>query len=144
MKTRNILYWAATGLVAAAFTAGGFANVTRAAPVVATLDALGYPAYLASILGVCKLLGALALVAPGLPRLKEWAYAGIVFNMAGAVVSHLFVGDAPDTLLAPVILMALALISWALRPESRMLGRRLATFASLTPAREGQSLSTPA
>ena len=82
---------------------------------------LGYPAYLATLIGVWKLLNGLAILAPRLPLLKEWAYAGVFFNMSGAVVSHLAVGDPATTVVTPLVLIVLAVISWALRPVFRRL-----------------------
>src|SRR5262249_18877024 len=84
---------------------------------------LGYPVYFVMILGFWKLLGSLALVVPGLPRVKEWAYAGIFFNMTGAAVSHLVCHDAAWHVGVTLGLAALAVASWALRPASRTLGR---------------------
>ena len=83
---------------------------------------LGYPVHILSILGVCKLLGAVVIVAPGLPRLKEWAYAGVFFELTGAAASYVLHGEITSDLAAPLILAALAMISWALRPEGRVLG----------------------
>jgi hypothetical protein len=57
------------------------------------MRALGYPVYFLTILGVWKVLSAPALLAPRLPRLKEWAYAGIFFDLTGAAASHAFSGD---------------------------------------------------
>ena len=57
---------------------------------------------------------------PGFPRLKEWAYAGIVFDLTGAVASHAAYGDVAWHILAPAILAVLAVASWALRPPSRI------------------------
>ena len=83
------------------------------------------------------MLGAIAIVVPGFPRLKEWAYAGIVFNMAGAFVSWLVVtviagvpipagyGSPIFHVINALHLIVLTLVSWALRPESRVLGNRL-------------------
>ena len=78
--------------------------------------------YILSILGVWKLLGAVVIVAPGLPRLKEWAYAGVFFELSGAAASYVLHGEITSDLAAPLILVALAMISWALRPEGRVLG----------------------
>jgi hypothetical protein len=78
-----------------------------------------------TILGVWKLLGAITLLVPGFPRLKEWAYAGIFFGMTGAAVSHAMKGDfGPYAfhLIVTLSLAVLAVISWALRPQSRTLG----------------------
>jgi hypothetical protein len=79
-----------------------------------------------TILGVCYALAGLALLAARLPRLKEWAYAGLFFNYTGAAASHLFVGDGAGALVAPFIFTALVVASWALRPQARRLvGPRL-------------------
>ena len=77
------------------------------------------PVYFLVILGVWKVLAAVAVLAPGLPRLKEWAYAGLVFNFTGAAASHLAVGDRADTLVAPMLFTGLTFASWALRPPAR-------------------------
>ena len=91
-------------------------------PVVDVLHQLGYPTYLLAILGVWKLLAAAALLAPGLPRLKEWAYAGVFFELSGAALSHAAVERNLGNAAGPLILATLALVSWALRPQSRVLG----------------------
>jgi uncharacterized membrane protein YphA (DoxX/SURF4 family) len=121
MKHRILAYWITTGLIAFAFVAGGIFDMSGSPEVVAQLAHLGYPAYLGMLLGVWKVLGALAIVAPGLPRLKEWAYAGMVFDLTGAVVSHVAVGDAVGQLVAPLGLLGLVAASWALRPAGRTL-----------------------
>jgi uncharacterized membrane protein YphA (DoxX/SURF4 family) len=86
------------------------------------MAALGYPAYFVTILGAWKLLGGLALLAPRLPRLKEWAYAGIAFDLTGAAFSHAAVGHPAAKVIAPLVILGLAAASWALRPASRRLG----------------------
>jgi uncharacterized membrane protein YphA (DoxX/SURF4 family) len=122
MKTRIIGYWAATGLVAFAFVMGGVADLTRSPDVLAGMAHLGYPAYFATILGLWKVAGGAALLAPRLPRLKEWAYAGIAFDLTGAAASHAAMGDGAGKVVVPIVLLALAAASWALRPEGRKLG----------------------
>lgn len=121
MKARKISYWLATALLALGLAAGGVFDLGQSPAVLETLSHLGYPAYVAPLLGVWKLLGVLAIVAPGFPRLKEWAYAGVIFDLSGAVVSHAAVGDGAGQLVAPLAFMALAAVSWALRPEDRRL-----------------------
>ena len=120
-RSRAIAYWITTVLLAAEALTGGVWDLLRISFVRTVIEHLGYPDYLLSILGVWKLLGAVALLAPRWPRLKEWAYAGIFFNMTGAAASHLAAGDGPDKLAAPIIFTALAFASWALRPPSRRL-----------------------
>jgi uncharacterized membrane protein YphA (DoxX/SURF4 family) len=119
MKMDKIGYWAATGLVALAFAFGGAVDIARTPELEAGLARLGYPAYLASILGVWKVLGALAIVVPRVPRLKEWAYAGMVFDLTGAAASHAAVGDPASNVAVPLVLFLLVAASWALRPPSR-------------------------
>src|SRR5262249_5334732 len=94
MRTKNIAIWSVTGLLLLALGSGGIAELLQVPANVAGLVQLGYPVYLGVWLGACKLLAALALVVPGFPRLREWAYAGIFFNMSGAAYSHAANGDA--------------------------------------------------
>src|SRR5262249_31305458 len=89
--------------------------------VVDVVTSLGYPVYVLTILGIWKVLGATVLLVPGFLRLKEWAYAGIVFELSAAAVSQAVRGHAGDVI-APLILLGLALSSWALRPPTRTLG----------------------
>ena len=120
-RSRVIAYWITTILVVFQLMSGGAGDVLRIQPVVEGMTHLGYPIYFCVILGVWKLLGAVTLLAPRFPRLKEWAYAGIVFDLTGAAASHLAVGDGAIKLVAPIIFTALAVGSWALRPATRRL-----------------------
>src|SRR5258708_4608843 len=118
-RGRIIAYWVTTELVAFQLGSGGLGDILRIQPVVEGMAHLGYPAYFCVILGVWKVLGAVAVRAPRFPRLKEWAYAGTVFDLTGAAASHLAVGDGTIKLLAPIIFTGLAIASWALRPSTR-------------------------
>jgi uncharacterized membrane protein YphA (DoxX/SURF4 family) len=120
-KIKTIAYWVTTILGPASFVIGGVLNLTQTEQVVATMNHLGYPAYFASILGIWKLLGAVAVVIPRFPRLKEWAYAGFFFDLTAAAVSRAAVGDGAADIAAPLVFLALVLASWALRPGSRTL-----------------------
>jgi len=122
MKIKMLAYWTATAVIAAELIWGGVLDLTRAGSVVSSLEHLGYPTYLLSILGVWRLLAAAALLVPGLPRLKEWAYAGAFFELTGAALSNLAKGGSVSSVATPCILAAFAVASWALRPPSRMLG----------------------
>jgi DoxX-like family len=121
-KTKAIGYWATTGLLALSMGGGGAAQLAHAKDNVEGIVHLGYPVYFLTILGIWKLLGVAALLAPGLPRLKEWAYAGFFFAMTGATASHLACGDPTWHSLVTVTLCGLTVASWALRPASRTLG----------------------
>jgi DoxX-like family len=73
---------------------------------------LGYPSYLLPFLGIAKMLAVAAILAPGLRWLKEWAYAGLIFDLIGAVYSHLAVGDPPNAWIFPVIGLLLVIGSY--------------------------------
>lgn len=119
MTARNAGYWTATILIALAMLSGGAAYLLRADVPLRGMADLGYPAYFVTILGIWKVLGGLALLAPRFPLLKEWAYAGIAFNLTGAAFSHAAVGDPGAKVIVPLVLLAIAAASWALRPASR-------------------------
>ena len=121
MNARTIVYWLATALMAFVFLSGGVADVLRPSFVVEGMTQLGYPGYFAVILGVWKVLGGIVVLAPGLPLVKEWAYAGMLFNLTGAAASHAAVGDPPAKIATPLIILAIVIVSWALRQESRAL-----------------------
>ncbi len=99
----------------------GIAHFGRLDDMVESMTALGYPTYFMSILGLAKLLGVAALLAPRLPLLKEWAYAGFAFNLIGAVGSHLFVGDPAVEYLPPFVLLLVGSVSYLARPADRRL-----------------------
>ena len=120
-RSRIIAYWIVTALVAFVLGSGGVADVSRIPAVVEGMTHLGYPSYFCVILGIWKALGAVALLIPKFPRLKEWAYAGAFFNLTGAAASHFAVGDDFIKIAVPVIIAGLAVASWALRPSSRRL-----------------------
>jgi len=136
-KARKIAYWTTTGLVAFFIGGGGASQIWQyKVNPHGVVPVLGYPMYFFAILGFWKVLGAIAILAPRFPRLKEWAYAGIFFDLTGAAASCAAVdgyGAYGFHVLAPLIIAALMVASWALRPESRTIGilfpasRRLAT-----------------
>jgi hypothetical protein len=121
MNKRIMAYWTATGSFCLLFAFAGTANLLRVEMQREAIEALGYPIYLMTILGVAKLLGVIALLAPGLPLLKEWAYAGFAFDMLGASASHAFVGDPIPSVFVPLVVMGLGGVSYAFRPDSRRL-----------------------
>lgn len=125
MKSRPIAYWTTTILVAF-FMTGGVAQLMqyRANPH-GVVPELGYPMYFFAILGVWKILGAITILVPGFSRLKEWAYAGIFFDLTGAAVSCAAVGGYGAYgfhVIAPLIIAGLTMASWALRPPNRIIG----------------------
>jgi hypothetical protein len=121
-RIRRVAYWTATALVVFQLGSGGVGDILRIPPVLEGMTRLGYPAYFCVILGVWKVLGAAAVLAPGFPLLKEWAYAGAVFELTGAAASHWAMGGTAMDVAAPLLFTAFAVLSWALRPASRRLG----------------------
>jgi len=92
MKKLKIFYWIFTGLLAAGIGVGAIFDAINDPEAVAYITQLGYPAYIAPFLGVAKILGVIAILVPGFNRLKEWAYAGIVFDLLGATYSSAAMG----------------------------------------------------
>lgn len=122
MKPRLIAYWVTTALTAFVFLSGGVMDIVQPPDVIKGMTDLGYPVYFTTILGVWKVLGGVAVLAPRLPRLKEWAYAGMIFDLTGASASHASVGDPVAKVVIPLVLAGIVMASWALRPDSRRLG----------------------
>jgi uncharacterized membrane protein YphA (DoxX/SURF4 family) len=123
---RNVIvYWVTTALVVFELTMGGAWDVLRVPQVRELIERLGYPPYFLVILGTWKLLGAVALVIPRFPRLKEWAYAGVFFDLTGAVLSLFASGLINVGAMAyPILMIGVAVVSWGLRPPSRRLCSR--------------------
>ena len=121
---RLAAYWTVTIILAFSITLSGIGQLMRYGGNVDLVTDIGFPLYITNILGAWKLLGVIAIVMPGLPRLKEWAYSGIFFLMTGAALSHAFANDYGDygfNIILPLFYAALGMASWALRPKSRRL-----------------------
>ena len=125
-KAKSIAYWTTTILVALPIGSGGVAQMAQFhANSHGTVPVLGYPLYFFAILGFWKALGAIAILVPRFPRLKEWAYAGIFFDLTGAAASVAAVGSYGAYafhVIAPLIIAGFTMASWALRPPSRTIG----------------------
>ena len=85
-----------TGLMAALLLLSALPDVLRSQNALSVFQHLGYPPYLLLFLGVAKMLGIVAVLLPGVPTLKEWAFAGLTFDLTGALYSHVSVGDPPS------------------------------------------------
>jgi hypothetical protein len=119
MKTRTWIGWVVTGLMAALMLLSAVPDVLRVPEALSVFKRLGYPPYLLVFLGTAKILGVAAVLAPGIPRVKEWAFAGLTFDLCGALYSHLSVGDPPSAWMPAVIglvLMGGAYIAYRMRP----------------------------
>lgn len=93
MKKTKIMYWIFTALLVVLMGFGSIPDLMYSPDAVALFDHLGYPTYLLPFLAVAKLLGTAVILIPGFPRIKEWAYAGLTFDLVGATYSSIAVGD---------------------------------------------------
>ena len=122
MSTKRLIgYWIATGILCFIMGVGGVMDALRTADALEIFARLGYPAYFALLLGVAKLLGVVAVVVPGFPRLKEWAYAGFTFDLLAAAASHAAIGDSAFEIAFPLTLLIPLALSHAWRPPGRRL-----------------------
>jgi uncharacterized membrane protein YphA (DoxX/SURF4 family) len=125
-KRNKIIYWISTIWLASGMLATGTLQLFRAKaegalapPGVYGITHLGYPIYFLTILGIWKILGVIAVLIPKFPLLKEWAYAGFLFVMSGAIFSHIAVGDSMSEIFPSLLLLILTVVSWYFRPENR-------------------------
>jgi uncharacterized membrane protein HdeD (DUF308 family) len=96
-KTINILYWVFTILFAALMLFSALPNAMANEDSVKVIhDMLGYPVYFIPFIGVAKIIGAVVILIPGLNKVKEWAYAGLFFDLAGVVYSGIAVAKTVD------------------------------------------------
>ena len=120
-KRNKIIYWVATVWLSLGMLSSGIVQLIKLPEEVRMMTHLGYPLYFLTIIGVWKMLAVITVLAPKLPLLKEWAYAGFFFTMSGAVLSHLAMGDAAMEFFGPVLLLVLTVVSWYFRPAERRL-----------------------
>lgn len=118
-KINTIIYWAATVLLSVGMLGSGIAQLTQAKEMVELITHVGYPLYLMYIIGTWKILGVIVILLPNFKLAKEWAYAGFFFLMTGALVSHLFIGDAGKAIFGPLFQTIFIIASWYFRPANR-------------------------
>jgi uncharacterized membrane protein YphA (DoxX/SURF4 family) len=122
MKKRSkIIYWVATIWLSLGMVSTGTVQILQMEEEAQKMNKLGYPMYFLTIIGVWKLLGAVAVLIPIFPIVKEWAYAGFFFLITGAIFSHLANGDKAVEYVGPALLLVLTVISWYFRPSDRKL-----------------------
>jgi uncharacterized membrane protein YphA (DoxX/SURF4 family) len=118
MSGKVAAYWTATILFSALMAYDAYAYLTRDPKMTAAMADLGYPSYFPIILGIAKTLGVVALLVPGAPRTKEWAYAGFSFTLIGAFFSHLASGQHHEAAM-PLLALIVMVFSYLLRPPMR-------------------------
>lgn len=122
MKKTNIFYWIFTGLFAAMMLLSAIPDiVSNPIAVKGMHEELGYPLYFIPFIGVAKLLGVIAILVPGFPRLKEWAYAGLFFDLIGATFSIIAAGKSISDWGFMVLPLALATTSYILYQKRKTL-----------------------
>ncbi len=110
--TINIIYWISTGLVLAMMLFSAATSFMENPDGAKMLAAIGYRPYVLHLLAVAKVLGVIAILTPGFPRLKEWAYAGFMFDLIGASYSFYASGFAVKDWIFMPILIALLTCSY--------------------------------
>jgi len=121
-KRNKIIYWIFTAWLALGMLSTGAVQLFKGKAGQGGVDMithLGYPVYFLTILGVWKILGAVTVLIPKFPLVKEWAYAGFFFAMTGAIFSHIALGDSVNEIFPSVLLLILTVISWYFRPTDR-------------------------
>jgi hypothetical protein len=120
-KARLITYWVLTGYLAfeSVLSATWDFNWLNKGYSIAIMQHLGFPLYFLIIKGIGTLFAAPVFVLPGMRLLKEWAYFGTFIIYAGAIASHIAVGDGFTAFIAPIVFLLITIGSWALRPDSR-------------------------
>jgi hypothetical protein len=107
MKKTNLIYWIFTGLMALMMGFGAVLNAMSTPESVTLIsNTLGFPAFLVPFLGVAKLLAIAVILIPGMPALKEWAYAGLVYDLVGAIYSFISIGK-PASEWSPILVFLL-------------------------------------
>src|SRR3954453_19208567 len=115
---RKVAYWASTGIITALMCFAAFSYLSGDPKAVEGFAKVGYPQQLRIILGIAKPLGVIALLLPGLLKLKEWAYAGFTFAWICAFVAHFSAGQKREAIF-PLVLLVLLGVSYVMRPANR-------------------------
>ena len=118
MKKSKSLYWTITGLFSAFMVLSAVPDILVLTDTVTLLSHLGYPRYLIPFLGVAKLTGIIAILIPVFPRIKEWAYAGLFFDLIGAAYSGVASDGLKPAALFMVLPIAFLFLSYVLYHKS--------------------------
>ncbi len=114
MKLIDILYWAITILLCFLLGFSAYNDLMTSPEFVTTVQRLGYPVYLLKFLGVAKFAAIIVILSPIKNRLKDWAYAGVTFDLFGAAFSHYSISDSTSAIVLPIIGFVVAMFSYIL------------------------------
>ena len=109
MKALKISYWIITGLFSAFMLFSASGEIMCTPENMQFMRQLGYPDYFSPFIGIAKVLGVIAILIPGFPRIKDWAYAGLLFDIVGAnysVIKSFGFNPGMAFLILPVIFLA--------------------------------------
>jgi len=120
-KKTKVLYWVFTSLFAFMMLGSAIPDIASSSIAVAGFKAMGYPAYLVPFVGTAKFLGVVAILVPGFPRLKEWAYAGLIIDLTGATYSIFLSNPLPATAAFMIIPISLGIASYVFYQKKRKL-----------------------
>ena len=125
MKTNRIIFWVATTIIALWEGAMPLGTLLFAPEYVNVgTKPLGYPDYFAYTLIICKVLGVLAICLPKVPeKLKEWAYAGLTFNLIFAFISHAYVDKNFGFMIMPLVFLAILMVSYVYKDKVQTIAR---------------------
>jgi uncharacterized membrane protein YphA (DoxX/SURF4 family) len=111
-KRDSIIFWISTVLFAAFMLSSAIPNIMQTKEWVDIFQMLGFPLYMLPFIGIAKLLGSIVILIPGFSRIKEWAYAGLFFDLSGAVYAALSVGGWNPQMLVMVVPFGLGALSY--------------------------------
>lgn len=112
-KKTNIIYWIFTGLFAAFMFMSAVPDILIMQIAVDGFREIGLTKDLVPFLGVAKLLGVIAILVPGFPRIREWAYAGLIFDLVGAIYLIICTGKSAENWVPVFLPLALGILSYA-------------------------------
>jgi len=112
MKTTKIIYWASTILFAGFMAFTAIPDILMSEDAVAFIVMLGYPKYFIPFIGVAKVLGSVALLVPSFNRIKEWAYAGLFYDLVAATYSIIMVAGFDPGMIMMALIFAVGITSY--------------------------------
>ena len=126
MKKTKIIYWSATVLFALMMLGAAIPDVMSSEVAIKGMhEGLGYPLYLIPFVGVAKVLGIIAILIPGFPRIKEWAYAGLFFDLIGATFSIYSSGERGANLAFMLIPILSGALSYLYYRRKQLISKRI-------------------
>ena len=112
MKKDKIIYWISTGLFALLMLFSSIGHITSSPEAITFMNQIGYPAYILPFLGWAKVLGIIGILVPGFPRIKEWSYAGLTYDLLGALFSVIMVNGIRMEMSFFILIFAFMIVSY--------------------------------